>query len=228
MVALFRKVDVYVHLIYSRSIALPLISFSHPTTVLLKIFKRHQKEERVIIPLLKTMDKLLDSGLDMTLLANDKINFARDLLHHLKVEARGCSAVPRLLAIIDVSLALLSSCSSRSSTLSFLLGFLGHPFPRVRRYTAEQFYTKLIENDDYTIVAGSESTCDACTNILLEVEWEDTADGAQGPISARDELAKQIGVELDLRDQPKVHAGTTGRHTDEFSSYMSLVKEAGR
>jgi len=75
---------------------------------LLKVFQHHQREERVTLPLLKTLDKLFLNGSFEVLLESNTISFSENLLSLLKIEAAECSSVPRLLSMVNVALALVN------------------------------------------------------------------------------------------------------------------------
>lgn len=72
------------------------------------MFRQHQREERVTLPLLKTLDKLFLNGTFEALLESKTSSFPENLLSLLKSEAAGCSSVPRLLSMVNVALALVN------------------------------------------------------------------------------------------------------------------------
>jgi len=75
--------------------------------VLLHIFEHNRRNGRVILPLLVTMNKLMAHGLlDELIMAQDSV-FVRKLMVCISSEAKRCTDVKRLLAIVDVSINLL-------------------------------------------------------------------------------------------------------------------------
>lgn len=72
------------------------------------MFQHHQREERVTLPLLKTLDKLFLNGSFEVLLESNTSSFSENLLSLLKIEAAECSSVPRLLSMVNVALALVN------------------------------------------------------------------------------------------------------------------------
>jgi hypothetical protein len=72
------------------------------------VFRQHQREERVTLPLLKTLDKLFLNGSFEVLLESNTSSFPENLLTLLKIEAAGCSSVSRLLSMVNVALALVN------------------------------------------------------------------------------------------------------------------------
>lgn len=76
--------------------------------VLLRLFKAHSRQGRVILPLLKTIDFLLSHQcLDDLILGSDS-RFKASLLFSISTEAKNCSDVHRLLACMDVALGLVN------------------------------------------------------------------------------------------------------------------------
>merc|ERR1712238_547034 len=75
--------------------------------VFLDLFRQHQRNGRVLLPLLSTLDKLLTHGYLDELIGTHHGTFLHDLMFCLTQESYGCSDVKRLLAIIGVSLSLL-------------------------------------------------------------------------------------------------------------------------
>jgi len=128
------------------------------------------------------------------------------------------------MASIDVGLALISCKKVQHELLTFIVSFLGHKFPRIRRYTAEQFYARIVEEEDLY----SQENYIQCTNILLQVKWEENHDGAQQAHSGREQIARLLSVQLPKSIQMNNSRDSSEFNTDEFSSYQSLVQDAGR
>ncbi len=76
---------------------------------LVGLFRRNQRKRRVILPLLKTLDKLLNSGCFNGLVHSTDSIFCISLLSCMIMEAKGCNDVHTLLAIVEITLGLLSS-----------------------------------------------------------------------------------------------------------------------
>ena len=102
---------------------------------------------------------------------------------------------------------------------------LNHRYPRVRVYTAEQLYIKLLEDEG--CIADSCSNFEGAMVLLLEVDW-----GGSNTRQERNKVADFLSIKL----SSKVREGFRGpnekrnRHLikDEFESYLSLVKDSGR
>jgi hypothetical protein len=100
-----------------------LFSFSIPhILVFLALFQKHQREGRVVLPLLKTID-LLISRVCIDELIQD-VDFSRSLLQHLEEEEKECKDIHRLFAIINVSLGLLRGTGMEKVIIFPLVGDL--------------------------------------------------------------------------------------------------------
>jgi hypothetical protein len=97
---------------------------------------------------------------------------------------------------------------------------LSHRFPRVRRYTAENFYIQLLERPD---LAKDEIDAQRCGKLLLEAPWDADLNARQ--IS---ELAASVaaGLGLDVATNTFVEEGqpkVAKPLHDEFATYAALV-----
>lgn len=78
-------------------------------TELVLLFRQNQRKRRTILPLLKTLEKLINSGCLNGIIQVKESSFCVDLLECLMAEANRCTNVSTLLALISVSLGILSS-----------------------------------------------------------------------------------------------------------------------
>lgn len=189
--------------------------------MLLSLFIDHHKDERVILPLLKTMDLLMTHRCFDFLHEKRNAVYTRDLVTLLDEEAVRCSDVKRLFAIIDILLIMISTCDVQTSQMTVIpvvLKFLCHRYPRIRRFCAENFYAKLQEVD-WDEKAG------LISDILLTVTWDTNAATELEKSIAR--IASIINVAI---PKQRIYLATTQKREkrNEFDCYSSLVKEAGR
>jgi len=216
----------YLRVLQKQRLSSRIVKLGH---VLLRLFDKHTKEGRVILPLLKTLDKLLSHGCLDFLLHEQKMEFPNKLLSCIKKEANKCTDMKRLFAIIAVAIGMLHSKEKEvvhDKIFPFLMRFLVHRYPRVRRWTGEQMYVKLIEDDS---VVPDTLNIDAATNLLSEVVWDQDL-GPPGNVRvSRNQLAELLGIKLSKKDKVgPVSKSTTRSVTDEFESYASLVQAEGR
>jgi tubulin-specific chaperone D len=194
---------------------------------LLKIFQSANGRSRVILPLLKTLEKLFNRGLLESLLSGGNNEFSSSILDCIKRETDNCQDVHRLLSGVSVALNLLSSLSDENQNrrvLSFLLEMISHEFPRVRKHTADNLYVRLLEESS---VIPNEGNADDILDLLLEGGWqnEDLVGNHIGLLCKR--VAILMGVEFlppKWTDVQKYNALAPKK--DDFSSYTSLVNSS--
>ena len=88
---------------------------------LIRIFHRHTKDGRVILPLLITVDKLLSHGFLDKVLNNPSSNFASDLVSCVRKESSRCSDIKRLMAIVPVALGTMSTSDIKLVRISLFV-----------------------------------------------------------------------------------------------------------
>ena len=100
---------------------------------------------------------------------------------------------------------------------------LAHPYPRVRRFTAEQLYIRIIEDDSFIPTCND---VDSAIELLSSVAWDANAQQAR---EARNQVADFLGIELSVKDRaPPQKTQKSNVKKDEFQSYASLVQAEGR
>ncbi|CAI2185042.1 19151_t:CDS:2, partial [Funneliformis geosporum] len=117
------------------------VSLTEFAKSLLDIAQHFQKHDRIIIPLLEVVDLLFEAG---TL---QKINNEKEFLELfecVKKEVTKCKDIRKLTACMKVFCGMSSlSGTVRNKALYHLLNLLVHPFPKIRRSTADQLYLTL-------------------------------------------------------------------------------------
>jgi len=108
--------------------------------------------------------------------------------------------------------------------LPFLMRMLAHPYPRIRRFTAEQIYIKLVEDDS---VVPKTNNIDSVMDLLSSVAWD--SDDAKKVREERNHVAELLGIELSIKDKISPQQKRNTKVTkDDFQSYASLVHAEGR
>ncbi|KAF4045773.1 Tubulin folding cofactor D C terminal [Phytophthora infestans] len=197
---------------------------------LVTLLTRHHQDDRVTIPLMKTMALLLESNLLRFLLEKRQVeddsevttaDFGERLYSALRDEIQKCTAVPKLSAAISVLIGLLpSDPGTESKTLRALVLFLGHKFPKVRKMTAEKLYTRLLLQDEVI----EEEKYDTVVEILSETAWDGSISQV---LSARNELLELLGMDLPSKKLPDLAEARAATATQEGTSYKNLIKEMG-
>ena len=194
-------------------------------------------DSRLATPTLRTLEVLLDAGA-FDALQPPEHYFAPACIAAVgrRVAAAPDDAV-RAMAAAGVYLCLLGfGCSIRTRALGALLELLVHPFPRVRKTTAERLYVRLLTMD----AAGVAGLCDRMVlDILTDCRWDASLDVAG---TARDKIyplllgsppPERSGVDVShdaptaSRSRGSAAGGRAGSSTVVDEGYSSLVRDAG-
>lgn len=102
-----------------------------------------------------------------------------------------------------------------------------NPYPRVRRYTAEELYVKLAEDGD--ALFDKHDHLEEANQLLLNTVWHKEHDPHGQLTESRNRIADLLGIPLtpEQRNQ-KLRKKVASRSApkDEFESYSSLVNNA--
>lgn len=143
---------------------------SRVSFTLLELFATYRRNDRVIVPLMKTFAILLDLNL-FDCLHRDGPEFGLALYQAVCDEVQKCHDFVKLSASIKLFIGLLpSEPHVVQRTLKGLLVLLGHKFPRVRTCVAEQLYTRLLIHED--ILGDDSDRLDQVLEILTQTKWE--------------------------------------------------------
>lgn len=241
---------------WSQSIkkAKQLICLTRLANTLLSLFEEHRGDDRVILPLLRSIDLLFQKGVfedvDDTSRSkskgndDDQINatqlLSQGLLSRVKQEMQGCKDVKKLLSCLSVIIHLLAQGDDvRDGAMPAAMILLGHRFPRIRKATAEQLYTKLLLSSDQ-ILGGSgpegSSQQDEVLESLSLTNWD--ADDLSNVRHARDAICVLLGVNPPADSSSSSGGGKKkmmngkgsskeNQRDDELASYAALVKDVG-
>jgi tubulin-specific chaperone D len=195
---------------------------------LIQIFQTSNGRNRIVLPLLKALEKLFNRGLLDGLVLERSNNFSSSILDCIKRETSNCRDVHRLLSAVSVALNLLSSLGNNDEhnrrILSFLLEMLSHEFPRVRKHTADNLYVRLLEESS---VIPNEENADEILDLLLEGGWqnEDLVGNHVSALCSR--LSCLMGIDfVPLKWTFVTKSSTIVLNKDDFSSYTSLVNSS--
>ena len=199
------------------------------------------KVDRVVLPALRTIDKLYG----LSNVATHADNPAAVAAFHARVlatcarEARGCRDVAKLCAMAPLlahlsDVALTQACDVRHKALWALCSLMAGPYPRVRRAAAEELYMHTLGGGRGPSADGDVAALSEVEDVLVTARW----DGTQAEV---DGTVRRLCAALHLGDPPqdlaagllgpaqvaRVKAGAQGLRVDEHSNYASLVDDAG-
>ena len=139
---------------------------------LLTLFEQYSGVGRVTLPLLRTLVKLFARKCFDGPLQGEEIDFGASLLKHLEHEFEGCRDMDRLVALAEVTAALINaspvSAPYRHQSLGFLCKMLEHRYPRFRSRVAEIVYMIIIEDEKAEADISSKENTIA---MVLETPW---------------------------------------------------------
>ncbi|KAI9308157.1 tubulin folding cofactor D C terminal-domain-containing protein [Cunninghamella echinulata] len=135
-------------------------------STLLDIFKKYEKQDRVIIPLMDTVGVFYESGL-FSNISNENIHLK--LVAFVRKEVFRTKNVKKLLSVtkIYVGLMSLNGTQVKIKALQQMLSYLVHAFPRIRMEVADQLFGYLSVLDDDEI---NENTMEA-EEIITGTDW---------------------------------------------------------
>jgi Tubulin folding cofactor D C terminal len=214
---------------------------------LVSLFEQHNHDDRVVVPLLKTMDMLLKNDI-LYFLAAGKHPFSSRLLSCVKREVSKSSDVGKLKLCVELLILLLGFDDPvRPTALRSLVMLLGHQYPKVRKHASELLYLQLLADslpvgptaDEVAITtsSGDENEVITRSGLASTVEGLDRAnellvttvwDGGDiaSTRAVREEVATALGISLLLT----AGSGGNGKKVeivDELNSYSTLVRDAG-
>jgi hypothetical protein len=100
-------------------------------------FETMKKKDRIILPLLKVVDICVKNNVFWAANQSQTTAWASAIADFLTVESKGCSQVPKLCSLMDVTSLLLDCVQQDTIRFSKLAGaifsMLGHKYPRVRK-----------------------------------------------------------------------------------------------
>ncbi|ESO09741.1 hypothetical protein HELRODRAFT_186292 [Helobdella robusta] len=156
--------------------------------VFIRLFEDHHKSDRVIVPIFKTIDKLITSDCFANLDECCKNEFMMQLVKLTISEITKCKDVKKILPSIDILCGLMDLCpESRSTCLSRLMILLCHGYPILRKTSASRMYETFMSSESIC----SAEVFDEVTNILINTNWDMDVSELR-PI--RNELCDLLGI----------------------------------
>ncbi|EQC36821.1 hypothetical protein SDRG_05653 [Saprolegnia diclina VS20] len=184
----------------------------------LELFDVHTSEDRVVIPLLKTLSVCLEAQA-FAFLHKDGPLFGNAVYDAVRIQISKSSDLHKISAGLSVLVGLLpSEVSVEQRAFRGLAVFLGHRFPKVRKLTAEKLYTRLLMHEELV----DEATYEAVLGTLSETAWDGDINGAR---TQRDKLLDLLGLEKIAKRTTE--AKVVAAPAPAVNSYESLVKEMG-
>ncbi|XP_076886463.1 tubulin-folding cofactor D-like [Bidens hawaiensis] len=189
---------------------------------ILWVLQKYKKRDRVIIPTLKTIDILFCNSMLLHMEDQTRV-FCGGVVECLRTELKGTKDFSKLYAGIAI-LGYIASITEPIiiQAFSYLVSFLTHRYPKIRKACAEQVYLVLIQNGDLV----AEENLESAIEIVSECSWEGDVE------EAKRQKLKLCGIANIETGQLVTQTSAKGsqqkpRRDDENASYSSLVGSAG-
>ncbi|CAK7347887.1 unnamed protein product [Dovyalis caffra] len=204
------------------------------STDMLWVLQQYKKCDRVIVPTLKNPDHNSCVFQTIEILFSKKIFLDMEdrtpafcaILDSLAVELKGSRDFAKLycgIAILGHIALLLETINARA--FNHLLTLLGHPYPKIRKASAEQVYLVLLQNGNLV----PEDKIERALEIISETCWDGDVEATK---LQRLEVFEMAGVELGQLVKPIDKL--SNRYSEkrpvangENASYSSLVGSTG-
>jgi HEAT repeat protein len=213
---------------------------SSTTSTSVDITATHRVDVRVIVPALRTTDILLASG-GLDALQPSQYSWPLDMLVMVRRRVeKSREDVGRVLAAAGLYLGLLhfSPPASQNAALA-ILDLLCHPFPRVRKTTADKLYVRLLSLEPASF-GTSQDSIDEAAQLITETVWDEPFSSRL--LDARDALYPKFNLtppEGRMGTSAQDHAMASGEGRsgagggggdagdEDFSSYGALYRASG-
>ncbi|PFX29522.1 tubulin-specific chaperone D-like isoform X1 [Stylophora pistillata] len=200
---------------------LKVISKSEPqmneiAEALLDIFRKNEKNDRIIVPLFKMLDMLLANGCFELFAQDESHPFPAAVFNLTKKEIFKIGDARKLLTSVSVFCGLLQfPGATRTRAFQQLSIFLCHRYPQVRKSTADHLYSAVLTYDD---IIPAENF-DEVLAILTETSWDVKIEELR---VIRNRLCDIIGIPHPVL-KSSTAPNTVKKKKDELDSYKDLV-----
>ncbi|XP_012511897.1 PREDICTED: tubulin-specific chaperone D [Propithecus coquereli] len=168
---------------------------------LLQVFEDNLLNDRVSVPLLRTLDQMLANGCFEVFAVEEDHPFCVKLLALCKEEIKRSKDVQKLQSSIAVFCGMVQFCGAvRRQVLLQLCLLLCHPFPLIRKTTASRAYEMVLT---YSDVVGADAL-DEVLAVLSDTAWDAKLPAVR---EQRNRLCDLLGV-----PRPQLVAKVTLRH----------------
>ncbi|CAG0892864.1 unnamed protein product [Cyprideis torosa] len=164
---------------------------------LLDIWEENQRNDRVVIPMLNTLDKILNSSQFAFLSTHPEETEAESpgkrIIELVKQEMSRCNNVAKILSGVNLLCDLLGFADLKvcRRALQHVTLFLCFRYPRVRRASAVRLYESLLVAGDSLAFIPNLDALDQALAILSDTQWGGDMDAVK---RARDELCACLDV----------------------------------
>ncbi|KAK3259577.1 hypothetical protein CYMTET_31433 [Cymbomonas tetramitiformis] len=193
---------------------------------LLATLEANAKNDRVVLPLLRTIDQLFQSGVLCTE-RDPYTGFFSELLELVRGELRQCRDIAKLLEGVAVVCHFVGSGQGEvpSQALQSILALMVNRYPKVRKYAAEQLYVRLLTAQDDEEDEARAEKLEEVVDLLGETPWD--APVPEVKVN-RNKLYAPLGLTPPAAaTSMQMSKKAAVEPVDENASYAALVESAG-
>ena len=156
---------------YLRNISCDVSKVATIQRNLTAILKAFLKNNRIYVPLFKTLNKILVKGCFEPLNSDEYVEMHLELLEQIKSEIFRTTNAQKVILSVPIfsNFLFITNQQVRTKVLYRMMIFLCHRFPIVRKTAATQLYEKL--NIFADLITDSDQYETTCMH-LLEIEWD--------------------------------------------------------
>jgi len=189
---------------------------------LLRILQTNQLDDRVVVPLLKSLGHLFSHDC-LDFLTPDQYSLTEQIIVSITAEMKQTKNISKIFICIDVLCELLrfeDPTRMKSIQRLFTSGLMSR-YPKVREYAGQQIYGTL-QIADFL----DEEVMDEVFDILSSTNWTNKLDDI---ITKVDELYNLLGVQkiVLVKKSMNVNLATKPQAASQQDSYANLVRDFG-
>lgn len=166
---------------------------NHLSEVILDIFMKYQKIDRVTVPMFRFLEKLLSSGCFQSIIDDDRSRFSTQALKLVQMEISGCKDIYKLIDGISCLCQFIQIRPVCGTSLVQLSILLCHRHTYIRKQTSARLYEALLVYGENSSIP--ETNLDEVMTILSETNWEDSVETLR-PV--RNSLCELMGVRVPI------------------------------
>ncbi|KAL1132701.1 hypothetical protein AAG570_010653 [Ranatra chinensis] len=150
----------------------PIQELTRICDIIVEIYEKNLKNDRIVLPMLSFLERLISSGAIQPILDCPESTFAASVLRLTKNALNRCSEKFKLISSVDVYCQLIQVRGDVCRTaLQRIMILLCHRFAWLRKVTATKFYEALMTYGDD--MGSNEETLNEALAILSDTEWSD-------------------------------------------------------
>ncbi|CUG09781.1 tubulin folding cofactor D-like, putative [Bodo saltans] len=193
------------------------------SALLIQVAAKHVHDDRYVVPLSITMDRLVNANLFDVSRYSDLVEIVVSETKHFSTD------IQKLLPLVGVLGTLCRSGDQavREAAWQHALVMIASRYPKVRAKMGTDLYTALLFllSDSTSVNEEQQAKLSAAMDKLTSTQWDDS--NATKVRGARNELYPLLNIAAPSKEAAGVGTVTTTAKKSKFDAYSHLVHEAG-